>query len=100
MTRPPRGLDRRQLLKGLSAAAASLPLLRSFPASAATAALPKLVIVGLPSGYLVGPTGTAAYQGWRPAGFTGTEGLLGPTLPPIFQPLAAHRSRLLFIEGL
>gem|GEM_PF-1452844 len=94
-------MGRRGLLKGLGAAAAALPFLSRMPVSA-EAATPKVIFFGTPNGFLVGPDDNASrgYAGWRPPGFSGSEGALASALPGVFAPLTRHRDDLVFVEGL
>ena len=99
-------MGRRKLLAGLGAAAASLPFLRSFPASADGTPVPKLLIFASPNGFLTGPTGSSrfGYEGWLPPslhdGNAYAEAPIGSRLPGILAPLERHRSELVCFHGL
>jgi hypothetical protein len=98
--------SRRSLIRGLGAAAAGLPFLSSFEALAGGGGgpQPKLIFFFSPNSCLVGPRGTAQYEGWLPRALhdgTGeAEAPLPASLPEILSPLERHRDVLLPIDGL
>jgi hypothetical protein len=81
-------LSRRQVLMGGAGAALASPLFPILEASAQVASLPKRLLL------FFTPHGTI-YDQWKP---TGADTAFG--LSPILQPLAAHKSKLVVIDGL
>ncbi len=96
-------MNRRLFLGGIAGAAASIPFLRTFPIGANSAALPKLILMSSPNGFLVGRNGNTNlnYEGWQPSNFSGGgEVALPERLPEVFRPLEPHRGRILLLDGL
>ncbi len=103
--KPPRSMGRRRLLRGLGAAAASLPFLSSFGARAQVGgALPKLLIFASPNAMLVGPRGGSGFAGWAPAGVAdGTSAVdvnLDDPLRGVLAPLDSVKQECLFLDGI
>ena len=80
-------MKRRQLLKGAAGALLASPLVPLLEASGQVPSMPKRLLL------FFTPHGTI-YDQWKPGG-SGTTF----TLSPILQPLAAHRSKLVVIDG-
>lgn len=81
-------LTRRNLLKGSAAALLASPLVPLLEASGQVASLPKRLLL------FFTPHGTI-YDQWKPTGADTSFGL-----SPLLQPLAAHRSKLVVIDGM
>lgn len=81
-------LNRRQLLKAATGALLASPLVPLFDAHAQQASMPKRLLL------FFTPHGTI-YDQWRPGGADTNF-----TLSPILQPLQAHRSKLVVINGM
>lgn len=81
-------MNRRQLLKAATGALLASPLVPLLDAYGQVASMPKRLLL------FFTPHGTI-YDQWKPGGAD-----TGFTLSPILQPLAAHKSKLVVIDGL